>query len=188
MPPSYLMGALDDALGEYLEGGEDLGYEEAIGRGRRRRRPLRRRLNAAQALASRLVPPVPGVPPPGVRRLPLGFPVAIFAAASGLALIRTTRPQIPMAGARLVVVVTRAGASATGLVTITDIKVGQRSQLGSVDPIPAEAFAPNAFGVALDLDPAQPGIDISLAFAITAAPAMTDTVNVAAALINPSVG
>lgn len=197
----YLAGVLDDALDEvgdedtYLEGDEDddLG---AVRRGRPRRRRggggLMRRARAAaptrgQLLAQRILRGAPGTPIPGERRLPLGFPIAVFTATSGTALTRVTRPQIPISGQRLVVVVARSGATATGLITITDLKIGQRSQLGSADPIPAEAFAPDAVGVALDLDPAQPGIDITVFFQNSLAPTAPDTISVSSMLVNPSV-
>jgi hypothetical protein len=73
-------------------------------------------------------------------------------------------------------------------VTVTDLKIGQRSQLGSADPIPAEGFSPDAVGVALDLDPAQPGIDVTIFYVLTGIALVgTDTISVSAMLVNPSV-
>lgn len=200
----YLAGVLDDALDDglgeddtYLEGDEDddLGaVRRGRPRGRRPGRGLARRRAAStgqpsrgQLLARRILRGAPGTPMPGERRLPLGFPIAVFTATSGTLLSRVTRPQIPISGQRLVIVVARSGATATGLITVTDLKIGQRSQLGSADPIPAEAFSPDAVGVALDLDPAQPGIDITISFANTLAPTAPDTISVSAMLVNPSV-
>lgn len=139
------------------------------------------------APARRLIPPVPGVPARGLGEQPLGFGTTAFTATSGTLLTMTASPQRPFRGRRLVLDITRTGATSTGLVTLTRFDIGVDNQLPGSAAIGAAAFAATAFGVDLDLDPATPGVNITLQFAISAAPAMTDRVDIAATLIGQAV-
>jgi hypothetical protein len=137
--------------------------------------------------ARRLIPPVPGVPARGLGEQPLGLGSTAFTATSGTLLTVTASPQRPFRGRRLIIDLTRTGATATGLVTLTRFDVGVDNQLPGAGAIGAGAFAATAFGVDLDLDPATPGVNITLQFNISAAPTMTDRVDIAVTLIGQAV-
>ena len=59
--------------------------------------------------------------------------------------------------------------------------------LPSAQPVGAGGFAPGAFQTMLSLPAAGPGITITVTYNISAAPAMTDVVDIATSLIGPSV-
>ena len=167
-------------------GDDDLGSLEVGIRNPFRRR---RRSGGGRGVPRReLIPGTPGVPMPGVRLQPLGLGATAFTAASGTILALTAQPQRPFKGQRLVVDITRTGASATGLVTITRLDVGTSNQLVASSALSAAAFAPTAFDVNLQLDPATPGITITVQFAISAAPAGADRVDIGATILGTSVG
>jgi hypothetical protein len=136
----------------------------------------------------RLIPRVPGVPMPGARLQPLGFGASAFTAASGLILTLQAQPQRPFKGQRLVVDITRTGATATGLVTVTRLDIGTTNQLVSAGALAAAAFAATAFDVNLQLDPATPGIIITVQFAISVAPGAADRVDFSATMFGTAIG
>lgn len=167
-------------LADYLEGDDDMGSLEIGRRGRRRGR--------GGVPARRLIPRVPGVPATGARLQPLGLGSSAFTAASGTSIALTARPQRPFKGQRLVIDITRTGASATGLVTITRLDVGTANQLVSSGALIAAAFAASAFDVNMQLDPATPGIDITVQFAISVAPGAADRVDFGGVIVGTSIG
>lgn len=138
--------------------------------------------------SGRIMPTIPGAPAIGVKLQPLGFSTVAFLAASGTALTATTRPQKPFKGRRLVVDIARTGASATGLVTIASILVGVNNQLVSTGPVGAGAFAATAFDCNVELSACSSALDISVNYAISAAPTMTDRVDIATTLFGETVG
>jgi hypothetical protein len=174
----------------------DLGSLEIGARRARRGRQMARRGGGGRQMARRgvsvparrLIPRVPGVPMPGARLQPLGFGSSAFTAASGTVLALQATPQRPFKGQRLVVDITRTGASATGLVTITRLDVGTANQLVSSGALGAAAFAATAFDVNLQLDPATPGILIVVQFAISVAPGAADRVDFSATMFGTAVG
>lgn len=178
-----------------LDDVDDIGSLEIGARRRKRARKQRARAMARRGgyagggvPGRRLIPRVPGVPMPGARLQPLGFGASAFTAASGLILTLQAQPQRPYKGQRLVVDITRTGASATGLVTVTRLDIGTTNQLVSSGALSAAAFAPTAFDVNLQLDPATPGIIITVQFAISAAPAMADRVDFSATMFGTAIG
>jgi hypothetical protein len=138
--------------------------------------------------ARRLLPQIPGAPAVGIRLQPLGFPTVAFLAASGTALPTTTRPQRPFKGKRLVVDIARTGASATGLVTITGLFIGTNNQFVATPPIGAGAFAATAFDVNMELAACTTALDVTVSYAISAAPAMADRVDIATTMFGEAVG
>lgn len=133
-------------------------------------------------------PSVPGVAQRGARHQPLGMGSVIFNATSATALNMTVQPQRPFRGNRLVIQAARTGATATGLLTLTNFFIGSDNQLVGTGPLPAEAFAPNAFDVWLDLSPASTSINITITIAISALPGGTDTVAVSACIFGETIG
>lgn len=154
----------------------------------RRRRGGGRGGRGVQLPYHRLVPRVPGVPGPGLRLQPLGWPVFSFTATSGNVLTQITRPQRPFKGKRLVLDIARTGATSTGLITVTQLLVGTDNQFVASNPIGAAAFAANAFDVNLELAPATTAIDITLQLAIGLVPTAPDNVQVSGTLFGEAIG
>lgn len=151
--------------------------------------PMRARGRGAMRLpARRLIPRVPGVPGPGLRLQPLGFPTVTFTAVSGTVLRTTSRPQRPFKGKRLVVDIARTGATATGLITVNFITIGTDNQFVSSGPVGAAAFAPGAFDVNIELAAASTAIDITLEYATSLAPVAPDQIDVGTTLFGEAIG
>jgi hypothetical protein len=138
--------------------------------------------------SQRIIPTIPGAPAIGVKLQPLGFTTVAFTATSGTALPAVTRPQKPFKGKRLVVDIARTGASATGLITITSITIGVNNQLVSTNAIGAGAFAAGSFDTNVELSACSSALDINVNYAISAAPAGADRVDIATSLFGETVG
>lgn len=138
--------------------------------------------------AGRLIPNVPGAPAIGIRLQPLGFPVTSFTATSGTALAATSRPQRPFKPKRLVCDVGRTGTTSNGLVTVTELSIGTNNQFVSRQPIGIGAFAPGAFDTNMELAASTTALDITVGFAVTVAPTMTDRIDIATTLMGESIG
>lgn len=136
----------------------------------------------------RILPTIPGAPALGAKLQPLGFTTVAFTASSGTALAATTRPQKPFKGRRLVVDIARTGTTATGLITVTSITVGVNNQLVSTGAVGAGAFAATAFDCNVSLSACSSALDIAVNYAISAAPTMTDRVDIATTLFGETVG
>lgn len=108
----------------------------------------------------------PGAPAISEMMLPLGLGSATVTSTSSTSFVLTAIPQLAYRGERVILsgfaVIKNNTTDAAALFEVTDIKVGQRSQLVSPQSIPAVAFTPTAFGVRLALDPAVPGITITV--------------------------
>jgi hypothetical protein len=166
-----------------MRGGRGAGF----GRGRRQL-PAPQYLPGRAVPARRLIPSVPGAPQIGLRLEPLGFTDVAFTATSGTALAATTRPQRPFKGKRLVCDIARTGATATGLVRVTEISIGTNNQMVSRNPIGAGAFAATAFDVNLELAACSTALDITVGYSLSVAPAMTDRIDVGTTMLGESVG
>jgi len=172
---------------------------------RRRRLPARRRGGSSvrrnalirrraaisankRAYINKIQPAIPGVPKAGARNFPLGFGSFTFVNAGVTSALLVANPQRPFKGARLVIDVRRSTGAQAELVTVTSLNIGQNNQLVSSAALPAEAFRPDGFDTVLSLDPATPGIDISLGIAISAAPGVGETVAISAMIIGDTIG
>jgi len=116
---------------------------------------------------------------------PLGLGVVTFDNVTGPTLVLSVTPQRPFRGERLVITIRRAGASAQlPEVTISDLRVGDVPQRIGGGALPADIFAPDAFGVRLSLDASTPGVLVTLGFTLVG-PALApgDTITVAAGVI-----
>lgn len=200
MDPYYLIGDDDEyeadmeeleLLGELM--GDDDEEDPILGQ----RSPLHRRISARRGGSRRiqssrarirkaLVPKTPGVPKPGGREQPLGFTPVQFTDSSALVFNLTAEPQVPLKGRRLIIDVVRE-AGEGGLITIVDLKVGQRSQLISAQPLIVAGYGPTAFGVDMALDPAVPGTVVTLTVACSAQPGSAKTVDIGAMIIGLSI-
>lgn len=149
----------------------------------------RNQLQAAKtAYLNKIQPAIPGVPAAGARNFPLGFGSFTFVNAGVTAAQLVANPQRPFKGARLVIDVRRSSGAQAELVTVTSLNIGQNNQLVSSAALPAEAFRPDGFDTVLSLDPATPGIDITLGIAISAAPGVGETVAISAMIIGDTIG
>lgn len=109
----------------------------------------------------------PGAPAISEMLLPLGLATYTFVANGATSAVLTAQPQLAFRGERVVLsgissTGALVGATALDAITVGDIKVGQRSQLVSAQPLPGSAFSAIAFGVRTALDPCAPGILISV--------------------------
>ena len=96
---------------------------------------------------------------------PLGLGVLTFDSTTGVNLALTVQPQRPFRGERLVLDIRRNGATAAiPSVVITDLRVGDVPQRIGGGDLPANIFAPDAFGVRLSLDASVPGVLITVGF------------------------
>lgn len=181
---------MGEVLGELLGIDDDLDGMSTVGRARAR---------ARRAMA---LPPkpnwrkhqlAPGVQAPreGLEPLPLvadGAGDGTFS-ASVTTLTFRARPQRPFRGERLLASVLRSGTSAAGVAALTTgIFVGTALQQLQIGNFNLEFFAPTAFGVRLDLIPAEPGIDIAINTALSGTLAGSDTINVQLLLLGRSIG
>ncbi len=205
-----LAGDDDYDIEEILLGGHDDiidvgGDDDELGRLRFRKRGVRTRSRRggrgrakimSKILASRIKkqnymnkinPIVAGAPQLGARNFPLGFGSFTFVNAGITATNLVANPQKPFKGLRLMVQVNRSTPGGE-LVTITGLDVGTGNQLVSSQALPAEGFAANAFDTMLSLDPSTPGIIITLGIAISATPAVGETISVSAMLIGNTIG
>lgn len=171
----------DDVVGALevgaLEVGDDDGEVGAFPFRRRRRAAPRGRVVPVR----RLIPRVPGVPAPGVGLQPLPLGTITFTNTSGTLLQMQASPQKPFKGQRLVISQSRVGVSG-GLVVVTRLEVGTANQFAFGGELPADAFAAGAFDTNMSLQPATPGVQVTLLLRITAAPAVGDSVTVSAGL------
>lgn len=179
---SLQCGAWDDDVGTL----ELADYVGAL----RHRRPARaaRRPGMNVPRQTQLVPSIPGVPAAGMRLQPLGLGATAFTATSGTLLQLQASPQRPFMGQRMILDITRTGATATGLVTVSRLDVGTDNQLVGSGAISAAAFASGAFDANVRFAPATPGVNITVQLNISAAPTGTDRVDVGATIFGTTVG
>lgn len=102
-------------------------------------------------------------------------------------MVRAT-PQRPIRGGRVFGSFARVGATATGLLTLSQLIVGTDGQLLSGDPISFDILAPTSFGVGVNLTPAVVGTVIQATVNVSAAPAMTDTIPFNMTIVGPALG
>jgi len=167
-----LMGAFydDDDLGaeddDDLAGDDD---DDEMGRKRRRRRRSRGRRPSAVKVVS---------------KLPLGLGTASFTNAStSTAFTFSAEPQRTIKLERLVADIRRSAGAASIQVLITDIKVGQDSQLAGAGAIAADIFAPNAVRTGLRGSVAGPGLSVTVTGNISALPAVGESVDIALVML-----
>lgn len=173
-----MLGQLAEMYGDDESAGEDMmGEGEEMGARRRARRGqpnwLRRQENSA-----------PGAPAVSEQMIPLAVTTIVFSLTAALRQTALGTPQVAFRGERVLANRINSGTTAPlRTVTITDIKVGSRSQLAGIGGgLPVEAFAPGAFGVRLAVAPCAPGILIGVDLACDVAPTTTDTITIASAI------
>lgn len=173
-----------DTMGDELDGMDTVGA--------RRRHRRRRAFQLMRRPDWRRGQIAPGVQAPreGLEPLPLVADngTGTFSATTTTLNFRA-RPQRPFRAERLLAQVFRTGASAAGVAAVTTgIFIGTTLQQLQIGNFNLEFFSPTAFGVRLDLSPAEPGIDIAIGTALTGALAGTDTLNVQLLFLGRSIG
>ncbi len=96
-------------------------------------------------------------PDPGCRDYVLPFDSGADIPAGTTGVEIQTSPQTPFVGKRLII-----GSTIAPSFIIEDLKVGKNSQFSATGGVSAEAFSEVGVGVALMVDPAYPGLDITL--------------------------
>ena len=183
-----------EILGYDDEGNEILGRRHYRGRSRhyRGRRHYRRpshgrRLMVHPVISSKptlLGTGIPGVSGPSVKKIPLGLGSMTFDASSGTTdFTLTARPQVPVRGRRLIVVVTRSSGASAIAANASDLEVGNKSQFAGGGEIPLETFGPEVMDSTLVFDQADPGIEIRLKGSISAIPAAGESVTITASIL-----
>lgn len=188
---SNIAGYEEFASGEGDEfDGEELGAISNL-LSKVRARAAQRKSGVPSRMLPRLqAPPVINTGPSGLsmKTLPLGIGTVTFTAASGTSLSVEVEPQRGYTPKRLVAELTRTGATATGSVKLTSLKVGDIEQLPASNGCPASMFQANATESELDLSPATPGMKIVATWAISVAPGAADTVTVDCGFYGKAVG
>lgn len=179
------IGALDDL-------GEDLGYNP-FRRRSKRRAPQRSAMFRPQGIQVRTRPPliqqVPGVIGAAHKLIPLGLGSITFVNGGATTAQLSARPQVPFRPRRIVIGDRRIGAAAPGLSTfVTSINIGTRNQLAAVGNLPTDLFALAVTDGVLEIDPCAVGQDIVFQFAISAAPAVGETVTLSVGMFGEAVG
>lgn len=152
-----------DVLGDDMEGeGEVLGGPFDVVGAATPRSALQRARWAQQLRRG-----APGAPAISEMLYPLGLATFTFTAGGPTSAVLTAQPQLAFRGERAVLSGISSngnlvGPTALDAITVTDIKIGQRSQLVSAQPLPGSAFSAIAFGVRCAFDPCAPGIVISV--------------------------
>jgi hypothetical protein len=155
---ALLMGQGDDSAGVAdLMGGDDILGELLMGArqgGNPRARMMRQLLAQRLARQGTMVRPTKLTK---AREYPLGF--VSLAIAAGATVDVTSNPQIRFRGERLVIPSTLV---AIGTFLVQDIKVGNVSQFPASGALPASTFSELGVGVRLQLDTADPAINVVL--------------------------
>lgn len=158
-----------DVLGDDLEGYDVLGDMDVMGDDvEGARRSGRSRLQKAP-WAQQLRAGAPGAPAISEMLLPLGLGSVTFVQGGPTTATLTASPQLAYRGERIVLSAVSGGGiqfigidGALSALSVSEYKVGQRSQLVSAGALPASAFGSFAFGVRTASDPCAPGIIITL--------------------------
>ncbi len=137
-----------------------------------------------------LMSPAPGVPQNSKLYIPLGLGTFDFTNAAAITTrIFTGQPQKPVRPRRLWIEQAASAGAAGILVSVTDIKVGTRSMLAGVEPIPAGQFAPDAFATSYSLfDSAEPGVFVSVSVSLSALPAVGENIVISMSMDCDSLG
>lgn len=187
--------ALGAVLGDELDG-EDIEGENTLGAARRRRvanaaagnRGALIRLPVKPKWRDQVLTPGVNAPSEGHEPLPL-TPSAnggVFSATT-LNIDFTARPQRPYQATRLLASVIKTGTTAAASSAVCGgIFIGTNLQQLQLGYFNLEFFAPTAFGVGLNLAPAEAGIDIVLRCNLSAAVTGTDTIAVQLMLLGSS--
>lgn len=183
----YDIGALDDL-------GEDLGFNPFRRKSRRRAAPAGRSMFRPSGIQVRTRPPliqqVPGViSGPSQKLIPLGLGSITFVNGGATTAQLSARPQVPFRPRRIVIGDRRIGAAAPGLSTfVTSINIGTRNQLAAVGNLPTDLFALAVTDGVLEIDPCAVGQDIVFQFAISAAPAVGESVTLSVGMFGEAIG
>jgi len=155
----------DDIMGEMLEGDDIMG-DDIMGDGRGRNRMMAARAAGIPTRRPALINRLPGVSPPAIGRLPLGFGSLSCSAGtnpSGGSL--TARPQVPWRGAKLIIGIVGTNAGNYGVAMRPSI--GNRPVLAGAGTIDARAFPSDGINNDLISESASVGIDVTFDFVIT---------------------
>jgi hypothetical protein len=175
----------DDLMGELMLGDDMMGDEmgdEILGA--RRRGGMARRAPAGMARPP-LITARPGVSPPAVGRLPLGFGALSLTVLGSTAGVLTARPQVPWRGSKLIISI--AGVNSGNYAVLVQPLIGNKPVLAGAAAIDARSFPATGIDNNLISDSASPGIDVTLNITIQPALGAGDSVIVTATWIGDAV-
>lgn len=181
-----LMGDDFEVTGED-DGGADMGAIRLARAAQSRGRTLQ--LPPRAAWRSQLAPGVP-MPRETMEPLPLTPQSNNGVFSAGVNQIQfSARPQRPFRGERIVATVFRNGPTATATPILAGgLVVGTQVQSVEIGNLPLEIFAPNAFGVRLNLAAADPGVLISGNVQLFGTPLVApDTIGVTITILGRSI-
>jgi hypothetical protein len=168
----------DDVMGELM--GDEMGDDLMGARRRGMMAPRRQGLSRPPLLTPR-----PGVSPPAVGRLPLGFGSRALTVLGSTAGSLTARPQVPWRGSKLIISI--AGVNSGNYAVLVQPLIGNRPVLAGAAAIDARSFPATGIDNNLISDSASPGIDVTLNVTISPALGAGDTVLVTATWIGDAV-
>ena len=131
----------------------------------------------------------PGVPKIGLRRqiAPLGE--VTFAAAGSTSQSLSATPLKNLIGRKLVVSVTRTGASATAATFVDYLTIGSNNQFVTNESAPTDLFAPEVQGNEIDFDQAAAAVPIIVGLSLRGtALAGADTIRISVGMLADTVG
>lgn len=159
------------------------GYDAVLGRAAGRTRgglvlPRRGRGPVSPSKLTKMTRDLPAASGRVLRQF-FGLPVTTFVNAGATTIRQTDRPQRSFQMDRVVISRFNVGAASPNLVvTITRWKIGAEDMLAGNGPIPIEMFAAAATSARFNGYTAKAGIDVSIDYTISAAPAAMETVSV----------
>lgn len=174
----------DELLGELMLGDDTMGDEmgdDVLGA---RRRGMVRRAPAGMSRPP-LITSRPGVSPPAVGRLPLGFGALALTVAGSTAGVLTARPQVPWRGSKLIISI--AGFNSANYAVLVQPLIGNKPVLAGAAAIDARSFPATGIDNNLISDSASPGIDVTLNIQIQPALLAGDSVITTATWIGDAI-
>jgi len=170
-------------------------FAQARQRGGRRgggRKQSMQRYMAPNRVAVRRTPPIvsaqPGVSVPSIKYVPFGLGITSMGPGITTATL-TQQPQLPIKPRKLTISVARNGAGvANAIILITAFNIGVNNQFAGLGQVDVAMFAANAEGVTMDLGSAEPGINVTLNFFSSIAPAALESIDISATFLVQAVG
>jgi len=161
--------------------GEEVGFDDIGAAPRRRRGGMRR---GGNPLVRRMAQVAPDAGQVGLDQV-MPFPNGSFTSLV-TSLNLTAQPQRKFQLSRLVIDTARIGATATGLVQVTNLVVGAEPQFVNTGAVPQSMFGATAVGIHLRANAARPGVTVTLSLSLTGGLTAPDTIVVSAAAVGPA--
>lgn len=134
-----------------------------------------------------VVAPQPGQAEPALKYAPFGLGQTQMGVGITTATL-TQQPQLPLKLRKLTIAVGRTGAGVAGaLVLITAFTIGTFNQLTGSGAVDTAMYIANAEGATMDLTPGGPGLNVTMNFMSTIAPAAGEFIDISASFLAQAV-